>query len=306
MASLLVTGSIALDTVETTSNRMDNQLGGSAVYFSMAGAHLNPVRLVGAVGDDFPAEHTALLNKYNIDTRGLEIRKGSKTFRWHGKYSQDMNNRDTISLALNILAEHGPKIPAAFADSEYVFLANNAPTLQMDLLDQLTKPKFVICDTMDFYINNFLADLKKLLTRVDGIVLNDSEARLITGEHNLITAAFAVSHLGPKMVIVKKGEHGAMMVHNGKLFLLPAYPTEKVVDPTGAGDSFAGGFMGYLASVDKTDFNALANALVYGTIIASFTVESFSMKSLLTADKRSIDHRRNEFLEMIGTKLTRA
>jgi sugar/nucleoside kinase (ribokinase family) len=303
MASLLVTGSIALDTVETSRCKMDDQLGGSAVYFSLAGAHLNPVRLVGAVGEDFPREHTELLNKYNIDTQGLEVRKGSKTFRWHGKYSLDMNNRETINVALNILAERGPKIPSAFADSEYIFLANNAPSLQMDLLDQLTKPKFVICDTMDLYINNYLDDLKKLLKRVDGIVLNDSEARLITGENNLLTAALAVSRMGPKMVIVKKGEHGAMMVNDGKIFLLPAYPTQKVIDPTGAGDSFAGGFMGYLASVDKTDFDALANALVYGTIIASFTVESFSMNSLLTANRESIDRRRNDFLGMIGTKL---
>jgi cytidine kinase len=306
MASLLVTGSIGIDTVETTTRKMENQLGGSAIYFSMAGAHLNPVRLVGAVGEDFPGEHTTLLNKYNIDTRGLEIRKGSKTFRWHGKYSVDMNNRDTISVALNILAERGPKIPDVFSDSEYVFLANSHPLLQMELLDQLSKPKFVICDTMDLWISNQLADLKKLLGRIDGIVLNDSEARLLTGENNVLTSAIAVSKMGPKLVIVKKGEHGALMYNNGQIFLLPAYPTQKVIDPTGAGDSFAGGFMGYLASVGRIDQNALANALVYGTIIASFTVESFSMSSLLTANRKSIDERRKEFLEMIGTKLAQA
>jgi sugar/nucleoside kinase (ribokinase family) len=302
MASLLVTGSIGIDTVETTTGKAENQLGGSAIYFSMAGAHLSPVRLVGAVGDDFPDDHTRLLNKYQIDTRGLEVRPGSKTFRWHGKYSEDMNNRDTIDVALNILAERGPKIPAEFADSEYVFLANSDPALQMELLDQLSKPKFTICDTMDLWINHQLDNLKRLLGRIDGIVLNDSEARLLTGESNLLSGAIAVSKLGPKLVIVKKGEHGALMYNNGQIFLLPAYPTQKVIDPTGAGDSFAGGFMGYLAGVDRTDFNALAQALIYGTIVASFTVESFSLGSLIDINREQIDGRRAKFMDMIGTK----
>jgi sugar/nucleoside kinase (ribokinase family) len=303
MSSLLVTGSIALDTVETETAKMENQLGGSATYFSLAGSILNPVRLVGAVGEDFPMEHTQILTKHNVDIQGLEVRKGSKTFRWHGRYSKDMNNRTTIDVALNILAERGPKIPQQFADSRYVFLANSHPDLQMDLMDQLTDPKLVVCDTMDLYIGNYLPGLKKVLGRVNGIVLNDSEARMLTGEDNLLTAAMAVSKMGPKLVVIKKGEHGAMLYNEGKVFLLPAFPTQKVVDPTGAGDSFAGGFMGYLASADRTDFDALVHALVYGTVIASFTVESFSLNGISNVSKAKIDGRRGEFMGMIGSAI---
>jgi sugar/nucleoside kinase (ribokinase family) len=298
-----VTGSIALDTVETETAKMENQLGGSATYFSLAGSILNPVRLVGAVGEDFPMEHTQILTKHNVDIQGLEVRKGSKTFRWHGRYSKDMNNRTTIDVALNILAERGPKIPQQFSDSRYVFLANSHPDLQMDLMDQLSNPKLVVCDTMDLYIGNYLPGLKKVLKRVDGIVLNDSESRMLTGEDNLLTAAMAVSKMGPKLVVIKKGEHGAMLYNEGKVFLLPAYPTQKVVDPTGAGDSFAGGFMGYLASADRIDFDALVHALVYGTVIASFTVESFSLNGISNVSKAKIDGRRGEFMGMIGSAI---
>lgn len=303
MSSLLVTGSIALDTVETETAKMENQLGGSATYFSLAGSILNPVRLVGAVGEDFPMEHTRILTKHHVDIQGLEVRQGSKTFRWHGKYSKDMNNRTTIDVALNILAERGPKIPQEFADSRYVFLANSHPELQMELIDQLSSPKFIVCDTMDLYIGNYLPGLMKVLKRVDGIILNDSEARQLTGEDNLLTAAIAVNKLGPKLVVIKKGEHGAMLYNEGRVFLLPAYPTQRVIDPTGAGDSFAGGFMGYLASVDKVDFEAMVHALIYGTIIASFTVESFSLNGIADMTRGQIDVRRNEFMGMIGTDL---
>lgn len=303
MSSLLVTGSIALDTVETETEKMVNQLGGSATYFSLAGSILNPVRLVGAVGEDFPMEHTQLLMKHNVDIKGLEVRQGSKTFRWHGRYSQDMNNRTTIDVALNILAERGPRIPQEFADSKYVFLANSHPELQVDLINQLSNPKFIVCDTMDLYIGNYLSGLKKVLERVNGIVLNDSEARQLTGENNLLTAAIAVSKMGPKLVVIKKGEHGAMLYHDDRVFLLPAYPTQRVVDPTGAGDSFAGGFMGYLANVDKTDFGALVHALIYGTIVASFAVESFSLNGIMNMSRSQIDNRRGEFMGMIGSDL---
>jgi len=303
MASLLVTGSIGLDTVETTISKVENQLGGSAIYFSLAGSILNPVRLVGAVGDDFPSDYSQLLTDHNVDIRGLEVRKGSKTFRWHGKYSEDMNNRTTVSVDLNILAEHGPKIPPEFRDSSYVFLANSDPMLQLELLDQLTAPKFVVCDTMDLWIEHQRANLDKVLARVDGIVLNDSEARKLTGQSNLLSAAIAVSKMGPELVVIKKGEHGALLYNADRIFLLPAYPTQKVIDPTGAGDSFAGGFMGYLASVDRADFEAQVQALIYGTIIASFTVESFSLESIAAAKRNDIEKRRSEFLKMIGTSL---
>ncbi len=305
MSTLLVTGSIALDTVEAPSGKVENQPGGSATYFALAGSILNPVRLVGAVGEDFPQQHVQLLAGHNIDLQGLEVRKNSKTFRWHGRYSADMNNRTTVSVALNILGEHGPKIPAAFEDSEYVFLANSDPALQLELLGQLKKPRFVVCDTMDLWIEHHRAMLEKVLTKVDGIVLNDSETRQLTGESNLLAGAIAVCRLGPKFVVIKKGEHGSLLYSNGRIFLLPAYPTQKVIDPTGAGDSFAGGFMGYLASQNRTDFKAQVNALVYGTIIASFTVESFSLGSVAGVNRQEIDRRRLEFMEMVGTTIDR-
>ncbi|MFA5865212.1 MAG: PfkB family carbohydrate kinase [Phycisphaerae bacterium] len=303
MSSLLVTGSIALDTVETPSGKAENQLGGSATYFSLAGSILNPVRLVGVVGEDFPKEYTNLLAKSPIDLQGIEVRKGSKTFRWHGRYSEDMNNRTTISVALNVLGEHGPKIPDKFKDSQHIFLANSDPALQLEFLDQLTSPKLIVCDTMDLWIEHNRQNLLEVLQRVDGVVLNDSESRLLTGETNILTAAQIVCQLGPKFVVIKKGEHGAMLFSEGAIFLLPAYPTQKVVDPTGAGDSFAGGFMGYLASVDQTDFQAQAQALVYGTIIASFTVESFSLDAISKIKRQDVDRRRMDFLKMIGTTL---
>jgi len=304
MSSLLVTGSIGLDTVEAPAGKVENQIGGSAIYFSLAGSILNPVRLVGAVGEgDFPPEYVKLLKDHRVDVGGLEFRKGSKTFRWHGKYSEDMNNRDTISVDLNVLGERGPKIPEAFKDSEYVFLANSDPVLQMELLGDLRKPKFVVCDTMDLWINLQRANLLRVLEKVNGIILNDSETRQLTGESNLLKGAMAVSKMGPKLVVIKKGEHGAMLYNDGQIFLLPAYPTQKVIDPTGAGDSFAGGFMGYLASVDKSDFQAQVHALIYGTIIASFTVESFSTDSIAKAARANIDARRAEFLKMIGANL---
>lgn len=303
MASLLVTGSIALDTVETPTGKAENQLGGSAAYFSLAGSLLNPVRLVGAVGEDFPGEFVTLLSAHNVDTQGLEFRRGSKTFRWHGRYSADMNNRTTITVALNVLAEQGPRIPAAFKDSEYVFLANNDPALQLDFLNQLTGPKLVVCDTMDLWIEHHRDRLCEVLRRVDGVVLNDSETRQLTGETNLLAGARAVCRLGPKFAVIKKGEHGAMLCSQDRLFLLPAYPTQKVIDPTGAGDSFAGGFMGYLATTETRDFEAQAHALVYGTITASFTVERFSLAGIAEATRRGIDDRRKEFLQMIGMGL---
>lgn len=303
MASLLVTGSIGLDTVETPLGKVEDQLGGSATYFSLAGCLLNPIRLVGAVGEDFPDRYRSLLSDRHIDVLGLEVRKGSKTFRWHGRYSPDMNDRTTVNVALNVLGERGPKIPGPFKDSAYVFLANNDPQLQMELLNQLSGPRLVVCDTMDLWINHHRENLLKVLGRVDGVVLNDGEARTLTGEYNLIAAAMAVGKLGPKFVIVKKGEHGSLLYGQGRLFLLPAFPIQKVVDPTGAGDSFAGGFMGYLASVDRSDFAAQAQALVYGTVAASFTVESFSLDALAAADRASLDRRRSDFEMMIGRNL---
>ncbi len=303
MSTLMVTGSIGLDTVETPSGkRADNCLGGSAVYFAISAGIISnePVRLVGAVGEDFPQEYLELMKNKNIDIKGLEIRKGSKTFRWHGKYHDDMNSRETVSVELNVLGEESPTVPMEFYDSEYIFLANNDPILQLEFMKQLSNPKFIVCDTMDLWIETQPENLHKVLERVDGIILNDAEAKHLTGKENLIDSAKAVCSFGPKFVIIKKGEHGAMLMSEGRLIIVPAYPIENVTDPTGAGDSFAGGFMGFIASEDKTDFITQANALTYATVAASFTIESFSVDSLLSADKNAIETRRAHLLDIIG------
>ncbi len=302
MTTLMVTGSIGLDTVETPADRADNCLGGSAVYFAIsAGIVLNkPIRLVGAVGDDFPEDYLTLLKKKNIDITGLEIRRGSKTFRWHGKYHANMNSRETVNVELNVLGEQSPVIPIEFYDSEYIFLANNDPILQLEFINQLRNPKFIVCDTMDLWIETQPENLRRVLERVNGIILNDAEATHLTGESNLISAAKAVCNMGPEFVIIKKGEHGALLLNNNRLIIVPAYPTEKVIDPTGAGDSFAGGFMGFVAAEDKTDFATQAVALTYGTVAASFTIESFSVDALVAADKDSLESRRGKLLEVMG------
>jgi sugar/nucleoside kinase (ribokinase family) len=289
--------------VETTTGKAENQLGGSAIYFSLASSFLNPVRLVGVVGEDFPSGYLKIFENRDVDYTGLEVRKGSRTFRWHGRYSEDMNYRDTVSVELNVLAERGPKIPQRFQDSEYIFLANSDPVLQMELLNQLTSPKFVVCDTMDLWIDHHRDNLKKLLSKVNGIILNDSESAALTGKRNILSAAREVSRMGPKLVVIKKGEHGAMLFHEESLFLTPAYPTEKVIDPTGAGDCFAGGFMGKLADMNRLDLRSFAQALISGTVVASFAVEGFSMNGLETITRSDIEHRQKKFLKMTGTNI---
>src|SRR3954451_11368913 len=246
---LLVTGSLGIDTVETPYGKRDDVIGGSAVYFSYAASFFAPVRLVGAVGEDCPRSLLNVFDGREIDTTGLEVRKGSKTFRWHGSYVENLNEAVTVEVDLNVLAERAPKIPPNFLDSRYVFLANTHPVLQQEMLSSLKSPRLVVADTMNLWIQTQRDELCKLLGRIHGLVLNDGEARLLTEEKNLITAARQVLKMGPKFVVIKKGEHGCVMVSDHKdCFTLPAFPTSKVIDPTGAGDSFAGGMMGYLAT----------------------------------------------------------
>ncbi|MEK6642977.1 MAG: PfkB family carbohydrate kinase [Planctomycetota bacterium] len=293
--SLLVTGTIGIDTVETPYGKAPDVLGGSAVYFAFAASLLSPVRLVGAVGEDFPVGFRDLLKTRPIDVAGLETRKGSKTFRWAGKYVGDMNSAETLRTDLNIIAEAAPTIPQAFRDSRFVFLANTHPAVQREFIRQLTKPELIVCDTMNFWISDHRAELVKTLAEVHGVVLNDGEARMLTGANNLILAAKEVLKLGPKFAVIKKGEHGAMLVTGDQLFVLPAYPTTKVVDPTGAGDSFAGGLMGYLASVGKSDVESIKSAMARGACIASITIESFSLDSIKAAEKSEVDRRLAEY-----------
>ena len=297
--SLLVVGSLALDSVETPTQSRDNVLGGSAVFFSYAASYFTGVRLVGVVGEDWPQEHTDLLGQRRVDTQGLQFVEGGKTFRWRGKYQPNMNDRDTLEVHLNVFADFDPSVPDGFQDSQYVFLANAAPGVQSKVLDQVKDPQLVVADTMDLWINETRDDLVSLLKRVDGLVLNDSEAKLLTGEENLIRAAEQVVSMGPKFVVVKKGEHGALLYSEDGVCVLPAFPTGDVVDPTGAGDSFAGGMMGYIAECDQANTETLRKALVYGTVVASYNVEDFSLEQMKRIEREQIDQRFYEYCDML-------
>lgn len=297
--SLLVTGSIGIDTVKTPFGVSKDCLGGSAVYFSMAASFFTHVRFLGAIGADCPFELKKIFKNRHVDLTGLELRHTSKTFRWAGSYQGPMNEAITDFVELNVLAENPPQMPDEYKDSKFVFLANTAPILQIQLLDQLHKPKFVAADTMNLWINNNLADLKQLMEKIDCLILNETEARMLANEHNLITAAAKIERLGPSVVVIKKGESGSIVRQaDGRLFVLPAYPATIVKDPTGAGDSFAGGFMGYMAGQNKTDFATLKKAVAYGTVVASFTISDFSLKGLTKTTKRHIDNRLNELRKL--------
>lgn len=301
--ALIVTGTIGIDTVFTPSGKAERVLGGSCTYFAAAASFYTPVRLVAAVGDDFPPAFMGTLGHFRtIDLTGLEVRKGSKTFAWGGKYHADMNGRDTLFTELGVVAERPPSIPAAYADSRFVFLANTHPGVQMGMLAQLPKKALAVADTMDLWINIAKADLVALLAMVDGLVLNFDEAELLTGKKNTVSAGRAILAMGPRFVVIKKGEHGALLVHRDGVAALPAFPTEAVVDPTGCGDTFAGGMMGALASATGSDpgsFASVRAALVHGTIVASFNIESFSLDRLKTLTRAEIDARVAEYAAMV-------
>ncbi len=297
--SLLVTGSIGIDTVSSPHGSAADVLGGSAVYFAFAASQYVPVRLVAVVGEDFPGEFREVLESRDIDLAGLEVRKGSRTFRWAARYEEDMNERETLEVSLNVLAEAGPKIPPSFVDSDVVFLANTHPTLQRELLSQVDSPRLVVCDTMNLWIDNERESLIETLGRVGGVIINDAEARDLTGKTNLIDAGEAILELGPKFAIIKKGEHGALLVTTGRPTAIPAFPTKDVRDPTGAGDSFAGGLLGYLAEQDRDDADTLRRALVHGTVGASFAIEDFSLGRMKTLTRGQISQRVDQFVNML-------
>ncbi len=298
--SLLVTGSIGIDTVETPFGKRDEVIGGSAIYFSYAASYFTPVRLVGVVGEDCPREFFDVFEGRDVDLDGLETRKGSKTFRWHGSYVKNMNEAVTVEVDLNVLAEHAPKIPAAFIDSRYIFLANTHPALQQQMLGCLKGPKLVVADTMNLWIQTERNELAKLLKQIHGLVLNDGEARLLTEKKNLIEAARDVLKMGPKFVVIKKGEHGCLMCSETEAFVLPAYPADRVVDPTGAGDSFAGGMMGYLSTQGNFSPATIKRALAFGTVVASYTIEDFSLGGLKKITRDDIDSRWNQFKQAMS------
>ena len=297
---LCVVGSLAIDHLITPRGEYPNCLGGSAAYFAYVASFFAPVRLVGVVGEDFPEAHMDLFRSRKvIDVSGVQ-RKPGKTFYWKGKYSDDMNSRETLDVQLNVFGEFQPTVPESFKDSEYVFLGNAPPAVQRQVLQQIPKPRLSVADTMDLWINIAKPELLALLKEVDGVVMNDSEATLLTGDKTMVGAGRRILDLGPKFVVVKKGEHGAMLFSEFGVVTTPAYPIEDLVDPTGAGDTFAGGMMGYLASVGRLDHAAFKRALAYGTVVASFTCEGFSLDRLKKLTRRDVEERFVLFREMLN------
>ena len=297
--SLLVVGSVALDSVETPFGKVKDALGGSAVYISVAASYFTaPVRVVGVVGGDFPKEHIKFMEEHDLDLDGLQIVKGGKTFRWAGKYHYDLNSRDTLLTQLNVFEKFDPAIPEGFQQSSYVCLGNIDPVLQRKVLGQIKKPRLIVGDTMNYWIETKPAELRETLKVLDVLVVNESEVRLLTKEPNLIKASKKIIKMGPRIVIIKKGEHGAVLVTEDTIFSAPAYPLENLYDPTGAGDSFAGGFIGWLAKTDDISPENLKRAVIYGSAMASFCVEKFSLEGLKELSSLKIRDRYRSFMEI--------
>lgn len=292
--SILIVGSVALDTIKTPAGKCEKVLGGSAVYSSVSASFFAPVSLVAVVGEDFPARYQDLLKTKGIDLAGLEIKKG-ETFAWEGEYGRDYGDPKTIATRLNVFSEFDPKIPAQYKNCEYLFLANIDPELQEKVLSQINIPKLVVCDTMNYWIESKRSNLLSLLKKVDVFLLNESEARLLSGERPLVKAARQILKLGPKKVIIKKGEHGALLFSPDSVFCVPAYLLDSVFDPTGAGDTFAGGFIGYLAKTADISQNNIRTAIVYGSIMAAFAVENFSLERLSNVTEEDIVQRYKNF-----------
>lgn len=303
--TVLVVGSVALDSVETPFGRADDALGGSGTFFAASASHFTPVRLVGVVGDDYPFDRLQALADRGVDLAGVERTEG-ESFRWRGRYRHDLNSAETLETRLGVFSHFRPKIPEQFRQTPYVFLANIDPRLQLDVLKQVEQPKLVACDTMNFWIESRRSDLLQLLPHVNILLLNDAEARQLTEQSNLVRAARWIMQRGPQHVVIKKGEHGAFMFTPDSVFFAPAYPLEDVFDPTGAGDAFAGGFIGYLAKTGTLDEAHLRRAVVYGSTMGSFAVERFSIDRLLEVSTRDIAERLGAFGRLVAfeTELT--
>lgn len=302
--SVLVVGSIGLDSIETPFASVQETLGGSAVYISLSASYFTPiVNLVGVVGSDFPEKYLQLLRDHNVDLEGLQIVDNEKTFRWSGRYDYDMNTRETLSTELNVFQNFKPEVPENYRDSKYIVLGNIDPELQLNVLSQLTNPKFVICDTMNYWIEGKYEALCELLKKVDMLVLNDSEARLLAKVPNLIRAGKIILKMGPQIVVIKKGENGALLMTEDTIFYAPAYPLENINDPTGAGDSFAGGLIGYLMKAGSTDREYLKKAVIYGSVMASFCVEKFSVDGLIDLNYLKIMDRYHQFFKLTHFEL---
>ncbi|MBM3803616.1 MAG: sugar kinase [Acidimicrobiia bacterium] len=295
--SILVVGSVAFDSVKTPFGEAKEILGGSASYFSISASFFSPVSLVAVVGQDFPQDHLDLFHKFAVDTRGLQKMDG-KTFRWTGEYGFALNEAKTLETQLNVFESFQPEVPQGYRNCQYVFLGNIDPVLQRQVLAQVTQPKFVACDTMNYWIDSKPEELKKTLALVDILIINDAEARMLTGQPNITKAAKTICSWGPKILVVKKGEYGVAMYSHGSIFGAPAFPLEEVFDPTGAGDTFAGGFVGYLAKSGRLDNETLRKAVIYGSVMASFNVEDFSLNRMKHLKHSEIQQRFRQFKEL--------
>jgi sugar/nucleoside kinase (ribokinase family) len=300
MGKLLIVGTVAFDAIETPFGKTDKILGGAATYIGLAASNFNvSSAIVSVVGDDMPADYLNLLSAKNIDISGLEIVKGGKTFYWKGKYHNDLNVRDTLATELNVLADFNPIVPESFKDADVVMLGNLHPNIQLSVINQMTeRPKLIVLDTMNFWMDNSLPELLNVIQHVDVLTINDEEARQLTGEYSLVKAATKIEAMGPKYVVIKKGEHGALLFHKNKVFFAPALPLEEVFDPTGAGDTFAGGFSGYLASTRNISFENMKNAVIQGSNLASFCVEKFGTERMVTLNKEEVNKRLLQFKEL--------
>ena len=297
MNKLLIVGTVAFDAIETPFGKTDKILGGAATYISLSASFFKvQSAIVSVVGEDFPQEYLDLLTNRGIDISAIEIVKGGKTFFWSGRYHNDLNSRDTLDTQLNVLADFQPKVPANFTDADVVMLGNLHPMVQIGVLDQMTvKPKLVVLDTMNFWMDCALAELLQVIKRVDVITINDEEARQLTGEYSLVKAAEKIHAMGPAYVVIKKGEHGALLFHDKKVFYAPALPLEEVFDPTGAGDTFAGGFTGYITQSENLSFDNMKNAIIYASNLASFCVEEFGTQRMLRLNKDEVHKRLQQF-----------
>jgi len=299
MSKLLIVGTVAFDAIETPFGKTDKILGGAATYIGLSAANFDiKSAVVSVVGEDFPQEYLDLLKKNNINIEGIEVVKGGKTFFWKGKYHNDLNTRDTLDTQLNVLADFDPVVPESHKDAEFVMLGNLHPLVQLSVLEQVENPKLVVLDTMNFWMDNALEDLMKVIAKVDVITINDEEARQLSGEYSLVKAARKIEEMGPKYVVIKKGEHGALLFHKEQIFFAPALPLEEVFDPTGAGDTFAGGFAGYLAKTGDISFENMKSAIIYGSNLASFCVEKFGTERMQSLTGDQMNKRLDQFKKL--------
>lgn len=304
--SLLVVGTVAFDAIETPFGKTDKIIGGAATYASLAAAYFTKdINLVAVVGDDFPAATIKEMNGHGIDTKGLQIKKGEKSFFWSGKYHTDMNSRDTLDTQLNVLAEFDPVIPEAYQDCDFLMLGNLMPRIQQQVMNRIRKrPKLIVMDTMNFWMEIAWDDLMETIKRVDVLTINDAEARQLTNEYSLVKAAQKILTMGPKYLIIKKGEHGALLFHEGQVFFAPALPLEDVFDPTGAGDTFAGGFIGYLARTKDISFENMKRGIIFGSAMASFCVEKFGTERIISLTQEEVEERVQEFVDLVQFDIT--